>query len=430
VIPFGFFTVLAFYYLLFGHYKVYNNIDDAWFLSFAYNHINEGIRFDKVYGVYHGGTQYFGVIHAFVYGTLLNLIGWSAANAHLISTSFVGLSALLWFKTLLKLEFSKETAFIFVILFLLLEPVYSTTQNSRPEALNFFLLSLAFYLIVFKYYVVSGFVSLLTVEIHPMGILTFVYTGAFVLAYLHIKRDFKQLLLYAAGCCLGLAVYVYLHFDYLQTLLHTLSSERANGSSNYVLRYYFKTLFYRHIPELLFILAAYIALLKADSNIQKRFILILTLLFLISLMVVNRDNYHYVIYVYPIFILLIAYTFKKIALVYILLLLIPQYAYVVYKYRHYDMNTHLQKIHKIVPENGNLPVVGYSTYWFVYHASKEFYVSNNPIVSKLKHYYLIEDALFYQDDKVKVDLKSCTKQTIGTTQYLHKNIIAYEVVCR
>ncbi len=67
------------------------SMDDPWVLSWVYNYFYYGIDYDSVFAGKIGGTglQLFGKTYAYLYGSILHVVGFAQYNAHLISKFFM-----------------------------------------------------------------------------------------------------------------------------------------------------------------------------------------------------------------------------------------------------------------------------------------------------------------------------------------------------
>ena len=112
-------NILYNYIFLYGIYRPHN-VDDAWFLAFAYNYFKFGETLDSTFN---GGTTegllFFRKTGAFLYGHILNRIWWGYGKAQLISVLLVVGSGWFWFLALGRLNFklSERTAFILLFFY-------------------------------------------------------------------------------------------------------------------------------------------------------------------------------------------------------------------------------------------------------------------------------------------------------------------------
>lgn len=365
--------IILLHVLMHGNFRK-ESIDDPWMLSWIYNYFKTGIRYDFSFRGDAPGSalQLFFMTYVYIYGFTLNLIGFTQNNAHLISKLFLFGSVGLWYAIITKLNYKREIAIITVLLMLLLEPYLFIGNLARADALTFFLATLSLFLFMKDFYLLSGITTLVAFETHPMGIMAFFYIAAYVI----YKREdifaeksllLKRFGLFFIGCMIGCAYYLFLHFEYIIYLFYTV--EESLGK-NCLYSYFFEERYYRHLPELMIIIAALFVYLKKKIYKEDQFSLIFLIVALISAFLIRREISLYIIYIYPALLLIITLSFdninrlKIITIIYIALLL-PQYAYVYKQFSSYDLNAFIDKVTLSVPDDG-LPVVGNPNSWYAF----------------------------------------------------------------
>jgi len=378
------------YFFLHGIYRP-ENMDDTWFLSFAHSHIVNGVESDVAFGTEpgqggYGGVMLFGKSFSYLYGTILNAVGWTKSTAHIVSILCIILSAACWIAILSKLGYSRRLALFFGAALLLLEPFFGAANQARPDALSFLLVSSSSLLFVSRRYFLAGFLATVAIEIHPVGISALLFMGTVVIA--RPERSDKDktisltdILWVGAGVGVGVVYYLALHASNLGLLPLVLTQGNTGGSevNNILFEYYFKTKHLRHIPELIIILicAGWYVFKRYDR--ENRFIPVFFIASLLFTLIIRRPNFMYAIYVYPAFLLLIFWTFERhgrlvLAAVLLLFYLLPQYAFVFVQNRSWDMGAYLSNVRALAAEDGS-PIVGRPNDWFAF-PNRTFYVDD------------------------------------------------------
>lgn len=440
----GIFVCAIAYYLLYGIYII-DDIDAAWSLSYVYNYINFNIQYDKVFGGKLGMGILFGKTQAWIYGSILNIVGWKLSYAHLISIFFIWASALLWFFTLKKLGYHLKIAIAFILLFLILEAIFSAAHKTRLDALSFFLVTLSLFLAAHRAFFISGIISVIALETHIMGGLI---AGIYVLAYLLTrclnKENFSAWCLYSLGIIVGSIYYLAFHFNELSHLIPIILHSRETDqviSPNLLYDYFFKTKYLRHIPELILILISLFIFITKKLYKHEKFVPILLFLLLCSTIIIGRTNHHYALYIYPAFILLIVITAQYIRHAYLSVLLIfmlvlPQYGFV-YITQHAFNFAEYSRIVKLHVPKDKLPVVGFSTHWFSFLEDRDFfstfYTGYLMPLKNTEKFYLIDESRFrgsrFYSPYILSFLNNCKVTIIGKETYVNSDITTKEVNC-
>lgn len=157
-------TAVTLYVFLHTIYRP-DNMDDAWFLSIARNHIVNGIETDEVFGGLpgsggFGGVVLFGKTYTHIYGSILNLAGWTKSNSHAISLVFMLISAACWFGITVSLGYGRTIASFFAALLLIVEPFFGAANQARPDAMSFFCVSAGLFLFLKRSYLPAGFLAI------------------------------------------------------------------------------------------------------------------------------------------------------------------------------------------------------------------------------------------------------------------------------
>ena len=432
------FCSLVVYALLLGKYRL-EDLDDTWSLSYVRNYVLRGIEVDPTFG---GPARilYFGKTHAWFTGHFLNLIGWTRENAHLLSIFLLFVAAFLWVPILRRLSYSLPLACSFAALALLTEPFFSAAQSARPEAFVFLLCALALLFFVQSRYLLCVLTACVAVESHPMGIMAFFYVAAAALSGGRWRNILKRrsLIELLSGFLLGAAYYLWLHGTALAGLGQTVAegnTQVGRTLNNYLYDYFFKTKYLRHLPELGLILAGVFLYGKNRFWKDNSFAWILFWVTVVSTLLLSRPNFHYALYAYPAFLLLILVVAEKkerlkAGLVLFLLLLLPQYAFVYSRNRSFDFTQQLQAVRSAVPQD-SLPILGSANEWFSF-MDREFYSTQyvgDYKNLKFKEAYLIEEN-DYREDPISMrhwipgnfEEKTLSSQTLNGETFVIKKI--------
>ena len=376
--------LVAIYLIVGGIYRP-QNLDDGWTLSALYEYYVHGAQQDKLFGATlasggQDGVYHFAKIQAIIYGAILDIVGWTRSAGHAVSTLFVGLGAATWGLITKRLTGRSHLAVATVILLILSEPFFGPANQSRPEALTFFFASVAFALYLYDRPFLSGLFIGLAFEVHPAGLFAGLYvTSAFFAKAM--KTGLKELLfsrqtaLLFLGSLFGLSAYLLLHAEALSTLLQSLS-ESNTGISNFLVDYFLRAKYLRHIPELIFFVIMLGVFVRGRHWADAQPLVWLCVVAGSSLLVLHRGNIHYVLYLYAPLMLIslwVADRYKKLYLTFALCLAFfaAQYGVVYYLNRSYSFDAYSEAVKEAVP-NDDLAVVGTSNDWFIFQ-ERSFY---------------------------------------------------------
>jgi hypothetical protein len=438
-----------FLYIFFAPYYRLSNGDDPWRTSTVYDIVMRGgINYIRSFIPNMGEDNLLvGTIHAYVYGTIFNIFGWLPIVGMRISTAFFALSLLLWWQILKALNFSKAFTLSILFTMLILETYFGMASQSRTDSITFFFVTLAFFLFIRQWYLFSGFVLMLAVETHYIGITGFFYCFAYLLAY---RPNIKRIAIYfTLGVAIGVALYLYLHLDAVIIGFTGTLAKSTGGSitdSNYLLAYFFRTKYFRHIPELIIFATALIVFMKQKlyKEVQGKFILIFLICTIVSTLILRRGNFHYAPFTFVALLLItmsVAERYHKIWLLNLLwlALLIPQYGYVYYKQHTYPgINAYIEMIRQEVPTD--LPIFGDSRVWYAFvgrekthHMTRLGFVYDDMEKYNYDAFYLTgydEDTDIPMIDVVnKVSTKyDCT--TISETEFYNNPVVTWKCIKR
>jgi hypothetical protein len=353
-------------------------------------------------------VTFFGKTFTYLYGTLLNFLGWTKSHAQLISTSIVFISALVWMAILKQLGFSRRLSVFFCLALILVEPIFGAANQARPDALVFLLASLALLFFVRGRFVAAGFLAVVSMEVHPAGIISFFWSaGAAMAMRLSSPQSGRSAfgtmgLPLAMGLALGVLYYLGLHHRNLSALSGALTGGNTGVVFSIPIEYFFKTKYYRHLPELALFLACALWFLGKGLYRKNRVISVFLLATLAFATLLRRPSFMYMIYVYPAFLLLVFWIFEqgqrlRTIMILWLLYLLPQYAFVYVQNRDWDFSGYLAKVQQAVPAEAT-PVVGRVNDWFAFR-TRPFYAVDyfgDFRNLNLREFYLVEGEAFRQ----------------------------------
>ncbi len=424
-------NILFNYIFLYDIYRPHN-IDDAWFLSLAYNYLNFGIEYDLMFNAgLSEGLIAFHKTGAILYGYFLNLTGWDYAKAQFLSLFFMLISGLFWFLALKKLEFELKTRITFLLLFFYIEISFAANTSTRYEALILAFQSFTLYLFLIRKYFLVGLITTISFEAHPIVLMNFSYIFGLVLSC-RAKEGFsyffnpanikwKSVYYFSLGCSIGVLYYFYLHQTPITKIYEILIANSVQGVGKYqetklgaLGLYYFKSKYYRHIPELIIVIASLSIYLFKKHHKDKLYILFW--LILLNILSFLRPTPTYASIIYPAFIVLMVTSFQSLRklnllLIIFIILMLPQYFGVYYLNKDWDTKKYVAAINKLVPKDG-LPVIGSAISW---HALKErqnfrsaIYPYNHANELDWKELYFVEDYFIREKEEY-----------IGTVAYLN-----------
>ncbi|MBV8071489.1 MAG: hypothetical protein JO270_16390, partial [Acidobacteriaceae bacterium] len=195
----------------------------------------------------------------------------------------------------------------------------------------------------------AGLISVLAIEVQPIGIMAPIYLVAYELGRMiqarRYRLEFDRVVKMVLGGVLGLAVYFILHPHTLARLAAFLNSAEwdapcgvpqvlcmpKEGSLHFLYGYFFGTRLYRHLPELAVFAACLFVHIWRRDYMQWSFPLIASLATLFVGFIIRRGNPYYTPFWYfPSFLLVfltISVHWRAVAVpVLVLALFVPQYA--------------------------------------------------------------------------------------------------------
>ena len=399
-----FVSILTIYIFLNNNYRPHD-IDDVWSLSFIYNYLHYGSLGDICFGGYGNGIGFFGKIHAFLVGHLLNLLGYTKTSAHLLSILFLGIGLGIWGVFLGRLGIRRDLRVIFLLCAPLFEPFFTAATSTRTEAFEFMLCALSALLFTRRNYFLSMLVLWIGIESHPIGVVGFFYLAAAFIAQpadhpLLVQKPRQGWIGLVLGFALGFALFCFLHTQILGSFPAILAGKNSPDGTialGPLFDYFFRTKYLRHLPEfLLFLLAIVIFGAKKIYRAEKG-IRALLLATMAAALFIHRPNFHYTLFFYPALLLVtikVADTLRllKPLLILFLALLIPQYAFVYEQNRDFNFSREIQVMKESIPKDG-LPVLGPPNAWFAFYDRPFFHQGYDTGLQDLGlgTFYLITD---------------------------------------
>lgn len=352
--------------------------DNSWSLYWAYDYVNHGILEDRYIGNGLASLSITGLTPAVFYGHALNIIGWSLPHAIFLSSCLVLAALLLWSLFLKGKGWSHFSIFVFVAIGLLLDGYFEPAHTTKTDAFTFFMLTLSFFLFTKKRYLLAGFLAIICFESHPIGLTSFFYMlGYFLANRKNILKEhpIRPFLFFGAGIALGVAYYLYFHYN---SLFNSSFSLEGNIDSNeslfyiksYILKYFLPSGFSKHIPEFfMFFALIVVGVIKKFYRQNSEVYWIFLMVFLSSFL--NPHPVHtYVIMAFPAIIMLAVDTAKRmncqrLLLLYFFLLVLPQFMYLSYKKRDWPPHkAYVATIRENLPVDDSLPLIGSNNEWF------------------------------------------------------------------
>ncbi len=400
-----FLSVLA-YIFVHVNYNIYY-VDDAWVISNIWNFTTLGLSEDIVFiePGESGYVQYFGVTYAFIMGHVLNLIGWTKSNVFIVNSIFVWGTALVWFKILKQLPFSKNIARLTLLFLPVFPPFFFAAHCGRPDAFVAFIISIQVLLFVRKRYFWAALLTGFAFEAHIMGIVGLFFLIAYTIYkkedILFNKRARTTLLTHftLGGIC-ALAFYFAIHGGHFSIgeLAMLVGDKRDMGSplNSYILNYFMNYDWYSRVWEFALFLGVIGLYFRKGIFRENRFLTILVIVLLVSTIITRRENRNYFVFIFPAFILLYFYTFERLRQLKKFTMVLTLSMSVYYGLHFYFNGDY--EFEKIVLEakeeleDKDLPIVGIPDFWFA-AMDKEFIPIHHRKKSNLHaldNFYLIQ----------------------------------------
>jgi len=389
------------------YYRYY--IDDAWWVADIHHFFRTGIMEEYLFRTPDAPDRViiFGKAFFLVYGAFLEWAGWTKGNALLLSSIFIWLGAGTWWLIARRLKLSPALRQLVPVSILVFPAFFSAAHLARPDAFVFFLSSLTFYLFLRGWHLAAGFFLLVSMEVHLMGVTGFFCILAWVLAerrglFADRRALLRVIAAFSLGALVGVLYYLLLHrgrFS-LYLLATTLTAYRGMNSFRYgfVAKYFVQYYWYRHVWELLLILAAVFVFVKQRLWRGGSFPAIFLPVMLVSSFVTSRPNANYMPLVYPAFLVFIYDTFERAGLLrkvlpWVAVALVILYGGHWWVNRNFDFEGIVAQTRSSLPDAG-LPVIGMPDNWFAV-PERTFYpiypsVAYIPDLG-LKEFYLVRN---------------------------------------
>ncbi len=362
-----------------------NNVDDPWTLSFLYNFFARGIETDITFGNTFGstgqsGVEHFGKIQALLYAPILSITDWNRNVAHTISLVLIIGALIAWYFSTLQISSNRSTALVFTLCLAITEPIIAASNTARPDALTFFLVSVAILAAIKRHPLLAGLTAALAIEVHPMGAMALLYVMAIYCANGRSDLAKKEIatiaLKLALGFASGLAIYLLLHWPAALDTISVLSRSSGGAIGGSLLSYVFKSNYMRHVPEFVLFLLALVLFLWNKLYLRQPVIGWLLFFGAASLLIFQRSNHYYMLYYAPMFLLLwisvadfLKMRWKAVALLVVLML--SQYAVIAVRNSAFEVNEYVRELRAVVP-SGSIPIVAEFNAWFAFY-DREFY---------------------------------------------------------
>ncbi len=361
--------------------------DNTWTHYWTYDYVNNGITEDRLRGDGLANLNVTGITPAFVYGHIMNLIGWELPKTLVISTFFVLSGLGLWSLYLKDRGWSRTGIFVFAVMGLLLDILFEPAHTSKSDAFTFFMLSLAFYLFTKEHYLPAGVAAIMCVESHPIGITVFFYMlGHFIGNRKAILAEYKirPFILFGMGIAIGIGYYFGLHYHGLFQSGYSLNTTLDENSgmfyfSSYMYKYFFSGKYGRHIPELIIFAAGWFLGLKNGYFKKETGFYWMLLLVALSSVLNPRQVHTYIIHAYPAMAMAALYAaerlkIRKLFLTAVLLLMLPQYMIIFREARTWPpRRDYIETIRNNLPPDKSVPVLGSGSEWFACLGEREYH---------------------------------------------------------
>ena len=377
--------VVAVHATMFGVYRVNLAIDTPWDLSFSYNYCIKGIDTDVTFGSRFpggmGGTVAFGKLAAMVQCAALAPLKWSLVAANVLSVAGVVLSMAVIFAFLVGEGFGRFDALTCSLALAATEPFVAMANQSKYEYVTFPLAVGGLLLAARQHLLLAGLISVLAIEVQPIGIMAPIYLVALELSRMIQARRYRLEFARAAklvfGGVLGLAVYFVLH-PHILALLATFPNPAEwgkEGSFHFLYGYFFETRLYRHLPELAIFAACLVVHTWRRDYLRWPFPILASLAtFFIGFFIAHRNIFYTPFWYFPSFLLVfvtISIHWRPVAVpMLVLALFVPQYAVAYLEGHKYARQDELQVARSVIAGRGtNLSraqIFGDSIFWPVF----------------------------------------------------------------
>ena len=377
--------VLLMYAAMFGNYRAHLAIDTVWDLSFSYNYCTKGIDTDPTFGSVFpggmGGTVAFGKLAAMVQCAMLSPFNWSLVAANVLSVAGVVLSMAAIFAFLVSEGFGRLGAVTCCLGLAATEPFVAMANQSKYEYITFLLAVCGLLLAARRHLFLAGLISVLAIEVQPIGIMAPIYLIAYELGRMiqarryHLESD--RITKLVLGGVLGVAIYFVLHPHILALLVVQPNPTEwgKEGSIHFLYGYFFEARLYRHLPELAIFIACLLVHIWRRDYMQWPFPLVASLAtFFIGFFIAHRNSFYTPFWYFPSFLLVfltIDRAWRAIAVpALVLVLFVPQYAVGYIEGHKYARQDELEVARSAIARRGtdlsHAHIFGDSIFWPVF----------------------------------------------------------------
>jgi hypothetical protein len=377
--------VAAVYSILFGNYRINVAIDTSWDLSFSYNYCMKGIETDATFGVPFpggmGGTVAFGKLAAMMQCAILAPFDWSLVAANVLSIAGVVLSMAAIFAFLVGERFGRLGAVTCCLGLAATEPFVAMANQSKYEYVTFLLAVCGLLLAARRHLFLAGLISVLAIEVQPIGIMAPIYLVAYELSRMiqarQLRLEFDRVVKMVLGGVLGLAVYFVLH-PHILALLAAFPNPAEwgkEGSIHFLYGYFFETRLYRHLPELAVFVACLVVHIWRRDYMRWPLPIIASLATLfVGFFISHRNSFYTPFWYFPSFLLVfltISVHWRAVAVpVLVLVLFVPQYVVAYVEGHKYARQGELQAARSAIASRGTdlsrAHIFGDSIFWPVF----------------------------------------------------------------
>src|ERR1700730_4470739 len=190
----------------------------------------------------------------------LSPFDWSLVAATVLSVAGVVLIMAAIFAFLVGESFGRFGAVTCCLALAATEPFVAMANQSKYEYVTFFLAVCGLLLAARRHLLLGGLVSVLAIEVQPIGIMAPIYLISYELSRMiqtrRFRLEFNRVAKLALGGVLGLVIYFIMHPDILALLAASSNSAGWNAyPTHFLYGYFFETRLYRHLPELVVLTA-------------------------------------------------------------------------------------------------------------------------------------------------------------------------------
>jgi hypothetical protein len=254
-------------------------------------------------------------------------------------------------------------------------------NQSKYEYITFLLAVCGLLLATRRHLFLAGLISVLAIEVQPIGIMAPIYLIAYELSRIIQARPFRvefdRVAKLALGGLLGLAVYFILHLHILALLAASPNPAEwgKEGSIHFLYGYFFETRLYRHLPELGIFIGCLLVHIWRRDYIQWPFPIIASFATLfIGFFIAHRNGFYTPFWYFPSFLLVfltISSAWRAVAVpALVLVLLVPQYAVAYVEGHKYARLGELQVARSAIARRGtdlsHAHIFGDSIFWLVF----------------------------------------------------------------